>query len=189
MVELCTWDRHAIFTKFTGALTAAGLNILSARIFSRKDGIVIDSFEVVDAGTGSLVKKIKCDKFSNIIKSVLNEATDLDILVDKASQTPPLYQAVERDSIPTKIAFDNERMPRRTIVEIETEDRVGLLYIVSKVFAELNIDLSYAKILTEKGAAIDSFYIQNEEGEKITTKAEQQDIRLALTQAMKLAEL
>ena len=188
-VELCTWDRHAIFTKFTGALTAAGLNILSARIFSRKDGIVMDSFEVVDAGTGSLVKKIKCDKFSNIIKDVLNEATDLDILVDKASQTPPLYQAVERDSIPTKITFDNERMPRRSIVEIETEDRVGLLYIVSKVFAELNIDLSYAKILTEKGAAIDSFYIQNEEGEKITTKAEQQDIRLALTQALEMAEL
>jgi [protein-PII] uridylyltransferase len=188
VVEVCTWDRHAIFTKFTGALTAAGLNILSARIFSRVDGIVIDSFEVVDAGTGGLAKKFKRDKFSKIIKDVLTQETDLDELVDKASQTPPLYQVVERDSIQTEVTFDNERMPRRTIVEIETEDRVGLLYIVSKVFAELNIDLSYAKILTEKGAAIDSFYIQNKKKKKITTKTEQRDIKLALTQALELAE-
>ncbi len=187
VVDICTWDRHSIFTKFTGALTAAGLNILSARIFSRKDGIVIDSFEVVDAGSGGLVKKFKRDKFSKIIKDVLNENTDLDKLVAKACQTPPLYQAAERDTIPTTVSFDNDRMPRRTIVEIETEDRVGLLYIVSKVFAELKIDLSYAKILTEKGAAIDSFYIQNEDGNKITTKAEQKKINIALTKALDLA--
>jgi [protein-PII] uridylyltransferase len=188
VVELCTWDRHAIFTKFTGALTAAGLNILSARIFSRKDGIVIDSFEVVDAGSGGLAKKFKRDKFSKIIKDVLNEEADLDQMVDKTSQTPPLYQAVERDSIPTAVTFDNERMPRRTIVEIETEDRVGLLYIVSKVFAELSIDLSYAKILTEKGAAIDSFYIQNKKKKKVTSKTEQKALREALAQALELAE-
>ncbi|MBT5927506.1 MAG: HD domain-containing protein, partial [Verrucomicrobia bacterium] len=184
VVDVCTWDRHAIFTKYTGALTAAGLNILSARIFSRKDGIMIDTFEVVDAGSGGLVKKIKRDKFSKIIKDVLTEGTNLDGLVAKASQTPPLYQAIERDSIPTEVTFDNERMPRRTIVEIETEDRVGLLYIVSKVFAALKIDLSYAKILTEKGAAIDSFYIQNEKGDKITTLNEQKKISKALTKAL-----
>ena len=188
VVDVCTWDRHAIFTKFTGALTAAGLNILSARIFSRRDGIVIDSFEVVDAGSGSLVQKLKRDKFSKIIKDVLNESADLDSLVAKSNKTPPLYLTVERDTIPTEVKFDNERMPRRTIVEIETEDRIGLLYIVSKVFAELKIDLSYAKILTEKGAAIDSFYIQNEEGEKITALTEQKKIRQALTKALVLTK-
>jgi [protein-PII] uridylyltransferase len=186
VVDVCTWDRPAIFTKFTGALTAAGLNILSARIFSRGDGIVLDSFEVVDAGTGVLVKKHKRDKFSKIIKEVLTGRANLEKLVEKACQTPPLYQVVERDSIPTKVEFDNDRLPRRTIVEIETEDQVGLLYKVSHVFASLDIDLSYAKILTEKGAAVDSFYIKNAEGEKITSAKEQKIITKALTEAVTL---
>jgi len=186
VVDVCTWDRPSIFTKFAGALTAAGLNILSARIFSRGDGIVLDSFEVVDAGTGMLVKKYKRDKFSNIIKDVLTDKTDLEKLVEKASQTPPLYQVVERDTIPTKVEFDNDRLPRRTIVEIETEDQVGLLYKVSRVFTSLNIDLSFAKILTEKGAAVDSFYIKNAEGDKITSAKEQKIIANALTKALTL---
>ena len=37
-LDLVTWDRPAIFCKFAGALAAAGLTILSARIFTRSDG-------------------------------------------------------------------------------------------------------------------------------------------------------
>ncbi|MDG1891862.1 MAG: [protein-PII] uridylyltransferase [Verrucomicrobiota bacterium] len=186
-VDICTWDRPAIFIKFTAALTAAGLNILSARVFSRGDGIVLDCFEVVDAGTGELVKKYKRDKFSQFIKDILTEKVDMDQLVENAGKTPPLYQVVERDTIPTRVKFDNARLPWRTVVEIETEDQVGLLYRAASVFAALNIDLSYAKILTEKGAAIDSFYIQNIRGEKITSKKEQNEISRALTKAMTLS--
>ena len=40
--------------------------------------------------------------------------------------------------MPTQIRFDNETSDSRTAVEIETEDRVGLLYTVSLALAELN---------------------------------------------------
>ena len=75
-------------------------------------------------------------------------------------------------------------MPTRTTVELETEDQVGLLYRVSKVFAEFDIDLSYAKILTEKGAAMDTFYVKNAQGKKITAPKEQQRLRKALIRAL-----
>ena len=144
-----------------------------------------DSFELVDASSGELVKKFKRDKFSAMIKAVLGEGADLDTLVDKNSKTPPLYQTVERDSLEGQVRFDNDRLPSRTLLEVETEDRVGLLYKVSKVLHEQQLDLSYAKILTEKGAAIDSFYIKNHRGEKISAPSEQRRIKTALLKALK----
>ena len=51
---------------------------------------------------------------------------------------------------PPAIHFDNEVSPTRTVIDIEAEDRLGLLYYTAQVFAELNLDISVAKISTEK---------------------------------------
>jgi [protein-PII] uridylyltransferase len=53
------------------------------------------------------------------------------------------------------------------VVEIETEDRLGLLYIISQTLAELGLDISAARIATERGAAIDSFYVSDADGVKV----------------------
>ena len=39
-VKVCTWDRPGLFTAISGALAAAGLNILSARVFSRRSAVL-----------------------------------------------------------------------------------------------------------------------------------------------------
>jgi len=167
-VRICTWDRAGLFSKIAGALSAVGLNILSAQIFTRTDGIVLDVFSVTDGRTGSLAETQQTDKFDQLLRRVLmNEGVDLAALIAKQTRSRTLYQAYTGEQIPTQITLDNEASETRSLIEIETEDRIGLLYTISQTFAELNLNISAAKISTEKGAAIDSFYINTTEGGKI----------------------
>src|SRR5208283_5685677 len=145
LVTICTWDRAGLFSKIAGSFSAVGLNILSAQIFTRSDGIVLDKFFVNDARTGNLAAREQHDKFDGLLDQVLNdEAVDLPALIARQIVARPVYQAYAGERIATQIYFDNEASDTRTLIEIETEDRLGLLYTISRVFAEFALDISAA---------------------------------------------
>ena len=160
-VKICTWDRAGLFGKIAGTLSAAGLNILSAQIFTRTDGIALDEFFVNDARTGNVATREQHEKFAVLLEKVLaGEDIDLRALIARQITNRPVYQAYAGERMETQIHFDNQASETRTLIEIETEDRLGLLYAISQTFAELAVDIVAARIVTERGAAIDSFYVR-----------------------------
>lgn len=184
-VKLATWDRPGLFWKVAGCFSASGINILSAQIFSRTDGIALDTFFVVDADSGSFVKREARDQLEAVLPKALTlESVDLRGLIKKKQPARPAYAALEGERLPTRIQFDNRTLANRTVIEIETEDRLGLLFAVAQVFAELGLDISVAKIVTEKGAAIDSFYVREFDGQKVLQPERQQVIAARLRAAI-----
>jgi [protein-PII] uridylyltransferase len=168
--KICTWDRAGLFRKITGSLSSVGLNILSAQIFTRGDGIALDTFFVNNARTGSLADTEQREAFEKVIyRALTGEEVDYPSLIARQKISRPAYQAYTGERIPTRIHFDNESSDTRTVIEIETEDRIGLLYIISETLSDLQLDISGAKINTEKGAAIDSFYVRELDGGKVLT--------------------
>jgi [protein-PII] uridylyltransferase len=167
-VKVCTWDRARLFSKIAGSLSGGGLNILSAQIFTRSDGIVLDTFFVTEARTGNLAGPEQRDKFEDILqKALTGEEVNLRALIVKQKISRPLYEAYTGERISTSVRFDNETSETRTVIEIEMEDRLGLLYAISQALSEMNVDIVAAKILTEKGAAIDTFFTRELDGSKI----------------------
>lgn len=183
-VKICTWDRAGLFSKLAGSFTAAGLNILSAQIFTRADRVVLDTFDVTSARTGVLAAKEEQEKFDQLLSKALVGHVDFDPLIAKQKVANPLYQSLEGERIATEIVFDNETSGRCTVIDVETEDRVGLLYTLSQTMSELGLDISIAKISTEKGAAMDSFYVTELNGEKITAPHRQHTIEARLRTAL-----
>jgi [protein-PII] uridylyltransferase len=180
-VKVCTWDRAGLFWKIAGSLSAAGLNILSAQIFTRTDGIVLDTFDVHDARTGNLAGAEQRELFEDVInKALTGEEMDFHELIARQKITRPVYQAYSGERIATRLGFDNESSDTRTVIEIETEDRIGLLYSISQQLSELELDISAAKISTERGAAIDSFYVRELDGAKVVIPERQRDIEQKL---------
>jgi [protein-PII] uridylyltransferase len=183
--KTCTWDRAGLFSKLAGSLSAAGLNILSAQIFTRKDGIALDTFFVSDARSGTLAEPEQRERFAALVTRVLGgEEVDLHALIARQQASRPLYQAYAGENIPTQIVFDNDASETRTVLEIETEDRIGLLYTLSQTLAELGVDIAAARICTEKGAAIDTFYVHEVDGGKLMSTERQKGIERQLRHAI-----
>jgi [protein-PII] uridylyltransferase len=185
VVKICTWDRAGLFGNIAGSLSAAGLNILSAQIFTRSDGIALDTVFVNAAGTGNLAARAQHDKFAELLEKILNnEAVDLPALIARQITHRPAYQAYAGERILTEIHFDNEASETRTLIEIETEDQLGLLYVIAQTFAGLAVDIAGARIVTERGAAIDSFYVRELDGGKIVSIERQKTIDARLSEAI-----
>jgi [protein-PII] uridylyltransferase len=188
-VKICTWDRAELFGKIAGTLSATGLNIMGAQIFTRDDGIVLDTFFVNDARTGGLATREQHDKFAALLEKILTggEVNLPALIVRQTAQST--YQAYLGERIETQIKFDNSISEERTGIEIETEDRLGLLYAIAQTFAELQLDISAARIITERGAAIDNFSVSEIGGGKIIADERQKLIEKKLRHAIRQIEI
>ena len=184
MAKICTWDRKGLFSQMAGSFSAAGLSILTAQIFTRSDGIALDTFYVVDARSGVLVNREERERFeATLLKSLTGDQVDFKALITRQKVARPPYQSYEGDTIPTEIRFDNNASETRTVMEVETEDRLGLLFVISQSLAEINLDISAAKIVTERGAAIDTFYLA-ENGKRVDDKGRQSFIERKVRDAI-----
>lgn len=185
IVTVCTWDRDRLFSQITGCLTAAGLNILSAEILTRYDGVILDTFCVTDARTGLLANREEREQFEGYAHKVLTGASiDLPALIAKTKSAPPFYKSIEGERIPVVITLDNATSDIRTIIDIQAEDRLGLLYDISRTLTALNVNVYLAKVTTEKGAAIDSFYVTEHNGAKVLNPDREKAIQNKLRQAI-----
>ena len=168
-VHICTWDRVGLFANIAGCFTAAGLNILSAQIFTRTDGIILDTFFVTDAKTGGLAQRGEMELFEHHLHGTLAGRVEAEALLKKRMPLGRHSEAAGQERIETTVHFDNDTSDSCTVLELAAEDRVGLLYLVAQTLAELGLDIALAKISTENGAALDSFYLSQEK-RKITSK-------------------
>jgi [protein-PII] uridylyltransferase len=187
-VSICTWDRLGLFSKICGALASAELNILRANVYTRGDHVVLDVFDVCDKDLAAVTDQRAIQTAEGMLERMLSNRENIEFpevlkrLRTIRGETPRIREV----RIPTVIDIDNEISKGRTIVEIQTEDRLGLLFTITHTLSELGLDISFAKISTEKGAAIDVFYVQDQLGNKITDPPRLDGVRAKLEAAINL---
>jgi len=136
-----------------------------------------------------MVEREQRDEFEKLLNRVMTgEEVDIPAMLSRQRSARPPYQGYLGERIPTQVRFDNEASETRTLIEIETEDRIGLLYAMTLTFTEVALDISAAKICTEKGAAIDTFYVSELGGGKVLSAERQKTIEMKLTEAIHALE-
>ena len=164
VINIVTWDRAGLFYKLAAAITLSELAIITTRAISRKDHISIDTFYVVDLEGNPVnstdIKNVLQEK----VESVLIHGKDL---TDEINSLEKKYRSKQKiDSkmpspFPPSIEVYHELSLNRTIIEVQAKDDIGLLYKITKLVTEKGFDISFARIATERGIAMDTFYIEN----------------------------
>lgn len=169
-IWVCTWDRKELLAKIAGSISLAQFNILSADIFTRSDNLVLDIFRVCDRNFQAATEEKEMALVEKHLRLALeHEEFDFEPLLKKAMRKGGFQLSQEVD-FPTRIIIENDAHPVYTLVDIQTPDRLGLLYNILRGFAAVGIDIALSRIATEKGAAIDSFYVTDSNGQKIRSE-------------------
>jgi [protein-PII] uridylyltransferase len=183
-VLVCAPGSPGRFAKVVGTLTANGINILSAQLFSRADGVMIRAFQVSDGRGAALADEAVWHRFSRDLKAVVQGQVEVRDLI-KARRRDLLAKPTPRSGeIHTRIEFDNLVSDGYTVIDVRTQDRLGLLYVITSTLSELDLDVALAKIATEVDQAMDVFYVTEKDGRKLAEGARMEAVRNALVHAI-----
>ena len=182
-VWVCGWDRHGLLERIAGAFLSVRLNILGADIFTRTDSLALDIFRV--AGTNLRPVENPRD-ISNVEKRLAESMRHLeyDFLPLIGAETRLLtYRLSQEFDLPTRITIDNDSHPVYTLIDVQTPDRLGLLYDLLRAMAAAGVNIEISRITTEMDVAMDSFYVYGPDGRKISSPAAVKKLQRVLQQA------
>lgn len=160
-VHVVTWDRAGLFHKLAGGCSVAGLNILAARITTRADHIAIDTFHVVEPGRGAVRTEQAKQVFTRAVEDSL--VGHVDLLPAINARTQGLSPLDSPGTVQSTVDIYREIVSQRVIVEVRTNDRIGLLFHVGRVFSEQGFNCSAARVATERSHAVGSFHLEPED--------------------------
>ena len=180
---ICTKDRPGLFAQIAGVIAAMGMDILSARITTREDGLILDVFRISHLGKPEIVMEPeRWARIQSTLESVLTESVDIARLVGRGGQ-PLLYKRLA-PKVPTVIHVDNKASEDFTVFEVYTQDRIGILFTITYELYQLGVSIHVAKISTNVDQVADVFYVTDEGGKKIQDKRRLEAIRQGLYRSL-----
>ncbi len=173
-------DHPGIFSRLAGALALVGANVVDARTYTSKDGYATAVFWVQDA-EGHPYEEARLPRLKQMIgKTLKGEVRARDALKDRDK----LKKRERQFRFPTSITFDNEGSEIYTIIEVDTRDRPGLLYDLTRTLANNNIYIASAVIATYGAQVVDAFYVKDMFGLKLHARTRQDALERKLRMAV-----
>jgi [protein-PII] uridylyltransferase len=171
-LTICTRDRYGLFADIAGTLAAHGIEILSAELNTREDGVAVDVFMLRGAATHHAVEEYRRAPIERALRDSIAGESDVSALVERwrTNNAPRRRSALahaRRRMLP-RVACDNDASASATMIEVHAADEPGLAYKIASALVALRLDIVCAKIATEKSDALDVFYVTDAGGRKLS---------------------
>jgi [protein-PII] uridylyltransferase len=173
---------RGVFSRMAGALSAAGLAILSADTDALPGRLLMLRYTVCDPQSS---QALPLDRLERVRRAMVQSVE---------SEIPPVFprvwgqekqrHATRLTGLPNEVRIDNQLSANYTIVEVFTFDRQGLLYSLARKLHELELVIRHAKIGTYLDQVVDVFYVNDRQDRKLHDEGRLAHIRAQLLEVI-----
>lgn len=166
LVTVYASDHPGLFYRIAGAIHAAGGNIIDARIHTTRDGRALDNFLVQDPlgrpfdDPGQLAR---------IRQGIEDALANRGRLGERLQAKPAPRLRSDAFAVQPDVLIDNAASNRFTVVEVNARDRPALLHHLAQALFQSKVTISSAHVATYGERAVDTFYVTDLLGDKITS--------------------
>jgi len=173
-------DHPGLFYRMAGAIHLAGGSIIDARIHTTRDGMALDNFLVQDPFGQPFDDDRRLKRIEQAIEDAL---ANRHALTEKLAARPLPRTRAEAFEIAPNVLIDNRASNRYTVIEANARDRPALLNALAYALFQSRVTIHSAHIATYGERAVDTFYVTDLTGEKITSDARLKALENALLEA------
>lgn len=162
LLLLCCPDTPGLVARVAGTLAALEVNIMGARVDTRKDGMAVDVLWISTPAGNVITDPPRLRRIGSTVEGVLKGTVAFDELVSRINSRP-LAPALKHP----QITLNNEISDSCTVLEILATDRLGFVFSVAQCLTSLGLSIQFAKLSTEKTMVFDVFYLTDAAGQKL----------------------
>ncbi|MFZ9500197.1 MAG: [protein-PII] uridylyltransferase [Beijerinckiaceae bacterium] len=175
-------DHPRLLSIIAGACATAGANIVDAQIFTTTDGLALDTISISRAFDRDEDELRRAERVAKVIEKALRGEIRLREAVAEKAAAPREREREKTFAIAPNAAIDNNLSGQYTVIEVSGLDRPGLLFDLTSAISRLNLNIGSAHVVTFGEKAVDTFYVTDLTGLKVSSAARQGAIRRALTE-------
>ena len=175
-VAVVSPDRPGTFSKVAGVLALSGLDVLGAEAHSNEQGMAASEFRVI-----SPLGEINWAPIIENLERALSGRLALESrLADRAANARPRRATSALAPAAPTVRFDDSASSNATFLEVRAPDMLGVLHRITKAIADLGLDIRHARVLTLGNEVVDSFYVRESGGGRITDESYKDEISRAI---------
>jgi [protein-PII] uridylyltransferase len=175
---LCTADSHGLYSRVAGTLSGMGFNILGSHVYTSRGGIALEIYRLTTPGGGDEERALAWEELSDALRGVLSDELDVAAMVRRRRGLPGGPRPPFRK--PPRVIISNTESDFYTLVDVIADDRIGLLYDVTRCLGEHDLEIYISKAATIKDQVTDSFYLKDQNGRKLRDPERLERLRKAL---------
>ena len=186
VMTIVAQDHPGLFSRIAGAVALSQLTIVNARINTRKDGTILDSFRLQDEDRQAVRDESELARLKDRMQKALMGEMNLHLaLAKKWDSAPARLRAL---SVPPRVIVTNKRSKSHTVIEVNGRDRPGLLYQLTYHIAQLGLQIHSASVSTYGEKAVDVFYVKDIFGLQIRSDVTVEKVKQRLMATLESVE-
>jgi [protein-PII] uridylyltransferase len=154
VVTVASADHRGLFAEIAGTLALNAVEVVSADVWTSRDGIAVDRFQVRCSSDPDW------ERVERDLRGAVRQTLDIvAALEQRMRQAARLRRPTAAAPPQLEVLMSNESSTETTVIEVRAPDAVGVLYRLAATLRDVDLDIRSAKVATLGHEVVDVFYV------------------------------